>query len=133
MANLVIMEDEPDILLLVETTLNFGGHTVRSAGHGYEGIELVRQQPPDLVLLDVQMPDISGYDVLRILKSDSTLGQVPVLLFSANNRPEDIRKGKELGASGFLCKPFDPKNLLEQVNQTLESMESSSTKSMLPR
>jgi len=122
MANLVVIEDEPDILMLVETTLQYGGHQVRSACRGQQGIDLVRQELPDLVLLDLQMPDMSGYDILRILKSDSALNHIPILLFSANNRSEDIQRGQNLGADGFLCKPFDPKTLLQQIDHALQTL-----------
>jgi CheY-like chemotaxis protein len=122
MAKLVIMEDEPDILMLVEATLNYGGHQVRSAGRGKQGIDLIRQELPDLVLLDLQMPDMCGYDILNVLKSDSNLNRIPVLLFSANNRPEDIQKGKAMGADGFIGKPFDPKMLLQQIDHTLKTL-----------
>jgi len=122
MANLVVIEDEPDILMLVETTLQFGGHHVRTACRGQQGINLVRQELPDLVILDLQMPDMNGYDILRILKSDIALYHIPVLLFSANNRPEDIQRGQDEGADGFLYKPFDPKTLLQQIDQALQTL-----------
>jgi CheY-like chemotaxis protein len=122
MAKLVVMEDEPDISMLVEATLQFDGHQVQIAANGHDGIELIRRHHPEIIILDVQMPDMSGYDVLKILKNDSVLCQIPVLLFSAHNRPEDIERGRDLGAAGFLNKPFDPKDLLEQLNTEIEKL-----------
>ena len=119
MANLVVIEDEPDISMLVEATLTYGGHNVYVASDGRGGLELIGKHRPELVLLDVQMPDMSGYDVLQLVKGDPELSHIPVFLFSANNRPEDIRHGMDLGASGFLFKPFDPQELLEQISEIL--------------
>ena len=120
MANMVVIEDEPDISMLVEATLTYGGHKVHVASDGRGGLNLIGKHRPELVLLDVQMPDMSGYDVLQLVKNDRELCHIPVFLFSANNRPEDIRRGMDLGASGFLFKPFDPQELLEQVSEILE-------------
>jgi two-component system phosphate regulon response regulator PhoB len=120
MANMVVIEDEPDISMLVEATLTFGGHKVHVAANGRGGLDLIGRHRPELVLLDVQMPDMSGYDVLQLVKNNPELSHIPVFLFSAKNRPEDIRRGMDLGASGFLFKPFDPKELLEQVGEILE-------------
>ena len=121
MAKMIVMEDEPDISMLVEATLTFGGHQVNMAANGNEGIELIRKHHPEIVLLDLQMPDISGYDVLRILKDDAELRDIPVLLFSAHNRPEDIQRGKDMGAAGFIFKPFDPQELLDQIEKAVET------------
>jgi DNA-binding response OmpR family regulator len=124
MAKLVLIEDEPDISMLVEATLKFGGHQIWSASHGHQGIDLVRQHHPDMVLLDIQMPDISGYQVLKQLKADAQVCHIPVMLFSAHDRPEDVQRGTEMGAYGFLFKPFDPQELLLQVNHALDTYTS---------
>jgi len=120
MAEIVVIEDEADISMLVETTLTFGGHHVHIAANGREGIELVAKHQPELVLLDVQMPDMSGYDVLQAARNDPKLRHIPMFLFSANSRSEDIQRGLDLGAAGFLSKPFDPGELLQQINRALE-------------
>jgi len=120
MAEIVVIEDEADISMLVETTLTFGGHHVHIASNGRDGIELVAKHQPEIVLLDVQMPDMSGYDVLQTAKNDPRLCHIPMFLFSANSRSEDIQRGLDLGAAGFLSKPFDPRELLQQINHALE-------------
>jgi two-component system OmpR family response regulator len=117
-ARILVVDDEPDTLGLIELTLQTAGYQVKTAANGEQALSLVRQDTYDLVLQDVMMPDLSGFDVLRILNSE--LPAPPAVVFlTAKNREEDRRTGKSLGAVGYLAKPTTRGQLLDAVHQAL--------------
>lgn len=113
------IEDQPDIRRLIRMTLEFKGHTVLEAGNGQEGLRMAREHRPDLILLDVMMPGISGLEVGRALAADPHLQHTPVVMLSALGASTDIEAGLTTGVRAYLVKPFSPWELLDLVAQLL--------------
>ena len=122
MKRILLIEDEPDIRLLVEATLTFRGFPVLSCENGTRGIEEARRGNFQLVLLDVMMPDMSGYDVLEALRADKRTARLPVVLLSASSPDSDVERMARLGVIKFIPKPFDPKVFGLEVAQLLEEV-----------
>jgi DNA-binding response OmpR family regulator len=122
MATVLAVDDEPDILEIVKVNLQIEGHTVVVARSGAEALELVRQQVPDLVLLDIMMPGLDGWEVLAQLKHDRALnaGSVPVVMLTALTGDEDRVRGGIEGAVQYLTKPFVPADLCAEVQRVLD-------------
>lgn len=119
MAKILIAEDERDIRDLIAFTLQFAGHEVITTSNGEEALQAVRSQKPQLVLLDVRMPRLTGYEVCKEIKSDPQTQTIPVIFLSAKGQESEIRSGLEAGAEQYLLKPFSPDQLIEQVNKIL--------------
>jgi DNA-binding response OmpR family regulator len=119
-ARVLIVEDNPMIADLVEIRLrNEGMHPTTCLG-GREGIEVACTAEIDLVILDVMMPEVDGYEVLRLVRSQERTRQLPVLLLTANSREEDVEKGLALGADAYITKPFSGADLVRTVKRLLE-------------
>jgi len=115
---ILVVDDEPDTLGLVLLTLETAGYDVKAAASGGEALLLAQQHTFDAILLDVMMPDISGFDVYRRLQT--TLTPVPPVVFlTARNRPEDRGTGEGLGASAYLLKPITRGQLLDILRRAL--------------
>lgn len=115
---ILVVDDEPDTLGLVALTLETAGFTVKVAASGGEALLLAQQHPFDAILLDIMMPDISGFDVYKRLQS--TLAKVPPVIFlTAKNREEDRETGEGLGAAAYLLKPITRGQLLDVLRRTL--------------
>jgi len=111
----LIIDDDRDLLSLIRRTLEFtAGWEVHTALSGAAGIELARAVAPNVILIDVMMPEIDGYEVARRLKADAGLGGVPIVLLTAR-RDLDQRRLAETGAAGVVFKPFQPAELARQV------------------
>jgi DNA-binding response OmpR family regulator len=119
MAKILIAEDERDIRDLVAFTLRFAGYEVVAAANGEEAVQLAPKENPDLILLDVRMPRMTGYDACRIIKADSKLKDIPVVFLSAKGQESEIQTGLEVGAEEYLLKPFAPDQLTERVKAIL--------------
>lgn len=119
MAKILIAEDERDIRDLIAFTLQFAGHEVITTSNGEEALQAVRTQKPQLVLLDVRMPRLTGYEVCKEIKADPQTQAIPVIFLSAKGQEAEIRSGLEAGAEQYLLKPFSPDQLIEQVNKVL--------------
>jgi CheY-like chemotaxis protein len=113
---IVLVDDDPAVRDLVSLQLELEGHEVAAASDGASGLALVRQQRPDLVLLDVMMPELSGWEVLELLREDPGDPQVPVVLLTARDMPHDRQRAYEIGASAVLSKPHDGTVLVETVH-----------------
>ena len=121
MAHIVIIEDEPDLAMGLRDNLEFEKHTVAHALNGEEGIALVAQQPPDLVLLDIMLPDIDGFEVCRRLRAAGHT--MPILILSARSQEVDKVRGLELGADDYVTKPFSLRELLARITAALRRSE----------
>jgi two-component system alkaline phosphatase synthesis response regulator PhoP len=119
MAKILIAEDEPDIRELVAFTLRFAGYEVVSASNGEEAIQLAKDELPDLILMDVRMPRMTGYEACKILKQDPNLVETPVVFLSAKGQEAEIQTGLDAGADEYLLKPFAPDQLTERVKSIL--------------
>lgn len=119
MAKLLVIEDEPDVRHVMEYNLALAGHEVVCAGDGRQGLRLAREVKPDLVLLDLMLPDLSGTEVCRALKDDQELRGTPVLVVSALGEEIDRVVGFELGVDDYVTKPFSVRELVLRVRAIL--------------
>jgi DNA-binding response OmpR family regulator len=111
----LVADDEEDILVLVSFRLDRAGCTVLTAEDGKEALDLILEKRPDIAVLDVRMPKLSGIEVLRRVRADAAVGQTPVILLSAGVQEESISKGLEAGANEYMKKPFSPDELVARV------------------
>lgn len=119
MARILIAEDEPDIRELVAFTLRFAGHEVTAASNGEEAVQQAGRIIPDIILMDVRMPRMTGYDACRAMKADPVLKDIPVVFLSAKGQDSEIQTGLDAGAEEYLLKPFAPDQLVERVKAIL--------------
>lgn len=117
---ILLVDDDHAILKFVGLILENEGYRVVTARDGDEALETARDRRPDLVLLDIIMPRKNGYQVCRALKEDAALSRVPVLFLSAKSQPSDRFWARRVGGDGFLAKPFDPADLVREVNTLLQ-------------
>lgn len=119
MARILIAEDEPDIRQLVSITLTFGGYDVVTTSDGAEAVEQAQQTQPDLILLDVRMPKMTGYEACAALKEDPATADIPVVFLSAKGQEDEVRGGMKVGAVDYILKPFAPDELIRRVGELL--------------
>lgn len=119
MAKILIAEDEPDIRELVTFMLKFAGYEVVAAANGEDAVRTASRERPDLVLMDVRMPRMTGYDACRMMKANPDLRNVPVVFLSAKGQESEIQSGLEAGAEAYLLKPFSPAELTNRVRGIL--------------
>lgn len=119
MTKILIAEDEPDIRDLVAFTLRFAGYEVVTGTNGEEAVQIAKKELPDLILLDVRMPRMTGYEACKHIKADSNLKDVPIVFLSAKGQESEIQSGMEAGAEEYLLKPFAPDQLTERVRSIL--------------
>ncbi len=119
MARILIAEDEPDIRELVAFTLRFAGHEVVTTSNGEEALHKASEMAPDIILMDVRMPRMTGYDACRAMKADPSLKDIPVVFLSAKGQDSEIQTGLDAGAEEYLLKPFAPDQLTERVKAIL--------------
>ncbi|MDP6047367.1 MAG: diguanylate cyclase [Phycisphaerae bacterium] len=117
----LIIDDSPEAVALVRVRLSRDGLDVVSADCGTDGILAVRRESPDLILLDVDMPDMTGFDVCRMLKAEPDLCMIPVVFLTASDTAEDKVKGLNIGAIDYITKPFDAFELQARVNAGLRT------------
>ncbi len=116
---ILVIDDEPGIIDIVETNLLGEGFEVISAKDGREGVEKIRSEKPDLVVLDVMMPYLDGWQVLKEIEKDPDTAGVPVIMLTAKAADEDYIHGLEEGAVEYLTKPFFPQELINRIKITL--------------
>jgi len=119
MAKILIAEDEPDIRDLVAFTLRFAGHEVFAAANGAEAVEMAPNVSPDLILMDVRMPRMTGYEACRAMKANANLKDIPVVFLTARGQENEIQQGLDAGAEEYLLKPFAPDHLTLRVKAIL--------------
>lgn len=116
MASVLIIEDEPSILKFLSQNLALRGWDVVVATDGREGLCQAVVEPPDLIMLDLMLPVMSGWDVLKQLDQEGVLRRVPVIIVTAASREEDERRARRLGATDYLVKPFGVPEMLRRIN-----------------
>ncbi|MBX3085806.1 MAG: response regulator [Anaerolineae bacterium] len=120
MARILIAEDETDIRELIDFTLtNIGGHQVYKARNGAEAVEMAPQVLPDLIMMDVRMPRMTGYEACREIKKIDKVKDIPVVFLSAKGQESEIDTGLEAGAFDYILKPFGPMELASRVSEIL--------------
>ncbi len=114
-----LVEDDPDQRRLVERILTAQGYTVVLSPDGESGLETARSSPPDLVILDVVLPAMNGYQVCRALRQNPATAQIPILMLTAKDDPADEYWARQVGATVFLSKPIEPSDLIDAVKGLL--------------
>jgi len=117
---ILIVDDDEDIVNLIKVSLNLANFETREVFGGQEALDLLAKERPDLILLDIMMPNIDGYEVCRRIKKDKKLKSIPVILLTAKGQKSDAEKGLEIGADDYIIKPFDPFELGERVRSVLQ-------------
>lgn len=116
---ILIVDDEPNIAISVEFLMRREGFEVLVARDGEDGLARIRADRPDLVVLDVMMPKLDGFEVCRAVRADPTLAGVRILMLTAKGRPAEIAKGLSLGADAYIPKPFSTRELVAKVKELL--------------
>jgi DNA-binding response OmpR family regulator len=119
----LVVDDERSIRLLCRVNLSASGIDVLEAENGTTALELARREQPDLVLLDVMMPDVDGWTVARELADDERTREIPIVFLTARAEAADKRMGQQLGGVGYVVKPFDPVTIGEFVERVIERVE----------
>ena len=119
MARILIAEDERDIRDLIAFTLRFAGHEVITTANGEEALNLALETIPDLILLDVRMPRMTGYEACRQIKGEEKTSNIPVVFLSAKGQESEVQTGLDAGATEYILKPFSPDNLTERIRAIL--------------
>jgi excisionase family DNA binding protein len=117
----LIVDDDPGLRGFVRASLELEGYTVREAASADEGLAALEEEPPDLILLDVMMPQVDGWEMLRRVQERHGVGAIPVLMFSGKVDEREAERAASRGARGFIGKPFDPQQLIESAKQMLPS------------
>jgi len=117
---ILIVDDEPDLLMALKIRLTAAGFEVIMAKDGAEGLEKARKESPDLIILDLMLPKINGYKVCRFLKFDENYKKIPVIMLTARAEEDDKTLGLETGADYYMTKPFDNKELINQINKFIK-------------
>ena len=117
--NVVVVEDEPDIVEVVSYNLKREGYTVTSKNRGDEGLNHIRNELPDIVILDLMLPGLDGLSICQQMKSDPSTQEIPIIIISAKGEESDVVIGLEMGADDYLAKPFSPRELLARIKAVL--------------
>ena len=124
-ANIIIVEDEKDLATLLKYNLSKEGFKIKEAETGQEGLQLIKRELPDLVILDWMLPDFSGIEVCRQIKRDNKLKSIPVIMLTAKSEIEDKVRGLEMGVDDYITKPFNNKELILRVKSLLKRFKPS--------
>ena len=116
---ILIVEDDPKSLVLIRDLLQVSGYSTIEATDGEKGVELAKASKPDLILMDIQMPKMDGLEATRILKADTTTGNIPILALTSYAMKGDEERTLQAGCDGYLAKPFDIQELLKTVAEYL--------------
>jgi len=120
---ILIVDDEPSIVISLQYLMGREGYEVAVAGDGEAALQAVAAHPPDLVILDVMMPRLNGFDVCRRIRAEPRWKGVRVLMLTAKGREVEMARGLELGADAYVTKPFSTKELVAEIRRLLEPRE----------
>lgn len=129
MARILVAEDERDIRELINFTLMFAGHTVTLAANGAEAVEKVNEARPELIMMDVRMPRMTGYEACKAIKEMDEYKNIPVVFLTAKGQDEEIQNGIEVGATAYIIKPFSPDELTRKIGDILKKVGAEQQKS----
>lgn len=119
MKKILIVDDEPNIVMTLEYTFKKNNFEVFIARDGKEAVEILKTEFPDVIILDVMMPLVDGFETIEQIKNNEKLNHCKVIFLSAKNKESDIEKGIALGADAYLTKPFSIKKVVEKVNELI--------------
>ena len=125
MARILVVDDNPDVRLALATILEDAGHDIIEAEDGEQVFDIAIGEKPELILLDVMMPRVSGFDALAALKADTRTSQVPVIMVTAKGRPEDMAMARSLGAVEYITKPWADGDVELRVEWALATAQAS--------
>lgn len=123
MRKILIVDDEPNIVMSLEYTFKKNNFEVYIARDGKEALDILKNDIPDIIILDIMMPMVDGYATLEHIKKENNLSHIKVIFLSAKNKESDIEKGLSLGADAYITKPFSIKKIVDQVNVLLDNKE----------
>ncbi len=118
---ILLVDDEPDIVAMTVMRLEASGYEVVTAGDGNSGYESAKTEKPDLIILDLMLPDMDGYQVCRLLKFDEQFKNIPIIMLTAKSQREDKEWGEKVGADLYMTKPYDAKELLGKIRLLTEN------------
>lgn len=121
---ILVVDDEEDILTLITARITQGGYDVVTAGDGLEGLEKAEKEKPDLILVDVSMPRMNGFQMVQLLRIHDTLKDTPIIIITASRQKDEAAWRDQVGVRYFILKPFEAKELLEKVKEALHSQPS---------
>ncbi len=116
---ILIVDDDPSLLKVLSMRLERAGYEVDTAADGFAGLEKVRRDRPNLIILDLMLPEVDGCKVCRMLKFDHAYQNIPIIVLTVKNRPEDRLQTMEAGASAYFTKPYASEELLDEVDRQL--------------
>jgi DNA-binding NarL/FixJ family response regulator len=120
---LLLIDDDPNLILLVKDYLEFRGYNVTTAENGRAAIEVIEAQIPDMIICDVMMPEMDGYGLVKHIRQNPRTNKIPVLFLSAKGQADDRVKGLNEGADVYMVKPFEPEELVAQVESSLKQVK----------
>ncbi len=118
-SRILLIDDHKTVFRLLEAIVRIKGYTLLYAESGQQGIVVARQEKPDLILLDVMMPDIDGFKVCQYLKENEETKEIPIMFLTARGADGDLEAGRKAGADGFMTKPFQTVEVLKQIERLL--------------
>ncbi len=121
MPRILAVDDEPNIVRLIQVNLERNGYTVETANNGVQALAKIRERRPDLVVSDVMMPEMGGFELLDSIRMDPALADLPVIMLTAKTQDADVVRGYSTGVDMYLTKPFNPMELLQFVKRILSS------------
>jgi DNA-binding response OmpR family regulator len=119
MKKILAVDDEPMVLELIKTRLEFAGYEVITAADGLEGLKKTRSEHPDLLILDLILPGLNGYQICRMLKRDDTHKRIPILMLTARSQEKDVNEGMRAGADAYMTKPYETEEFVAKVKSLL--------------
>lgn len=122
-SKILVVDDEPDILSMLKMRLVASGYEVISADDGKVAYEKAKAELPDLIVLDLMLPGMDGYQVCRFLKFDEKYRNIPIIILTAKSQKENIEWGEKVGANFYMTKPFEAKVLLDKIKELLEKKQ----------
>ncbi|MFQ5951842.1 MAG: response regulator transcription factor [Candidatus Omnitrophota bacterium] len=117
---ILIVDDEPFVVKVLANRLEASNYEVISAYDGQEGLKKVHDEKPDLIILDLILPKINGYEICNMLKKDKTFSEIPIIIISGRTTREDMKLAEEAAADAYIIKPFDRETLLSKIEELLE-------------
>ena len=118
---ILVCDDEPYILMALTDAVEMEGYECVTAINGKEALQKARETLPDLIMLDIMMPYMDGFEVCRELKADAATRDIPIIMLTAKSQQVDIQRGKDAGADDYITKPFRPSTLRKKFNEVLDS------------
>jgi two-component system alkaline phosphatase synthesis response regulator PhoP len=118
---ILAVDDESELTDLIHFHLGRAGHTVTTAANGWDAIEAVKRERPDIILLDLMLPDLDGFGVCEILRRDPRTATIPIIIVSAWSSSDSRNLGLELGALDYITKPFSPLELVERIHRFVDA------------